>query len=93
MLSINNKEENQTMYQIKHHQEGSISKRKSLNIQIENKINIPKLLNPVMKMPVYINKLNSRVIKDKQDDHHDNVVKYWKDFLLLQHCVENEAKF
>ncbi len=46
-----------------------------------------------MKMPVYINKLNSRVIKDKQDDHHDNVVKYWKDFLLLQHYVENEAKF
>ncbi len=43
-----------------------------------------------MKKIVYINMLNNKVIKDKQDDHHDNVVKYLISFLNLQYFVENE---
>lgn len=46
-----------------------------------------------MKMIVYINKLNNKVIINKTNDHHDNVVKLWIDFLMLRYFVENEEKF
>ena len=45
-----------------------------------------------MKRLACINRQNNRVIKDRQDDHHDNVVKYLIGFVRPRYCVENEEK-
>lgn len=45
-----------------------------------------------MKRLVCIDKQNNRAIKDKIDDHHDNAVMWWIDFLKLRCFVESEEK-
>jgi hypothetical protein len=45
-----------------------------------------------MKTIVYINMRNNRVIRDKQDDRDDNVVKYLISFLSRRYFVEYEEK-
>jgi hypothetical protein len=45
-----------------------------------------------MKTIVYINMRNNRVIRDKQDDRDDSVVKYLISFLSRRYFVEYEEK-
>jgi hypothetical protein len=45
-----------------------------------------------MKTIVYINMRNNRVIRDKQDDRDDSVVKYLISFLSRRYFVEYEDK-